>query len=30
MRFTAISPKRRHHTKIAPLWRDPDDDEITP
>src|ERR1700678_2912530 len=28
MRFTAISPKRRHHTKIASPWRDPEIEEI--
>src|SRR5262249_56305704 len=29
IRFTVISPRRLHHTKIAPLWREPDGDEIT-
>jgi hypothetical protein len=28
IRFTAISPKRPHHTKIASLWRDPEIKEI--
>jgi hypothetical protein len=23
-----MSPKRLHHTKIAPFWREPDGDEI--